>query len=104
MTIDLLQIILSAVVVLALIYASAKLYEKYGTNLAQKPSGEIKVVDSVYLGKHGRLFLVEAEGQISLIAADNSNLSVIWTREITDPRLSAGTKKCSSAEQVQVEG
>ena len=101
MTIDLLQIILSAVVVLALIYASAKLYEKYGTNLAQKPSGEIKVVDSVYLGKHGRLFLVEAEGQISLIAADNSNLSVIWTREISDPRLSAGTKKCSSAEQVQ---
>jgi flagellar biogenesis protein FliO len=103
-TIDLLQILLSAVVVLALIYASAKLYEKYGTNLAQKPSGEIKVVDSVYLGKHGRLFLVEAEGQISLIAADNSNLSVIWTREISDPRQSVGTKKCSSAEQVQEEG
>jgi flagellar biogenesis protein FliO len=102
-TIDLLQILLSAVVVLALIYASAKLYEKYGTNLAQKPSGEIKVVDSVYLGKHGRLFLVEAEGQISLIAADNSNLSVIWTREISDPRLSVETKKCSSAEQVQEE-
>ena len=103
MTIDLLQIILSALVVLALIYASAKLYEKYGTNLAQKPSGEIKVVDSVYLGKHGRLFLVEAEGQISLIAADNSNLSEIWTREISDPRLSVGTKKCSSAEQAQEE-
>ena len=104
MTTDLLQILLSGLVVLALIYASAKLYEKYGINLAQKPSGEIKIVDSVYLGKHGRLFLVEAEGQISLIAADNSNLSVIWTREISGPRLSVGTKKCSSAEQVQEEG
>ena len=103
MTVDLLQIILSGVVVLALILASAKLYEKYGTNLAQKPSGEIKVVDSVYLGKHGRLFLVEVEGQISLIAADNSNLSVIWTREISDPRPSVGTEQCSSAEQVQEE-
>ena len=103
MTADLLQIILSGVVVLALIYASAKLYEKYGTNLAQKPSGEIKVVDSVYLGKHGRLFLVEVESQISLIAADNNNLSVIWTREISEPRPPVGTERCSSAEQVQEE-
>jgi flagellar biogenesis protein FliO len=102
-TTDLLQILLSGVVVLALIYASAKLYEKYGINLAQKPSGEIKVVDSVYLGKHGRLFLVEAEGQISLLAADNSTLSVIWTREVSGPRLPAGTKQCSSVEQVQEE-
>lgn len=101
MTTDLLQILLSGVVVLALIYASAKLYEKYGINLAQKPSGEIKVVDSVYLGKRGRLFLVEAEGQISLLAADSTTLSVIWTREVSDPRPPAGTKQCSSVEQVQ---
>ena len=104
MTVDFLQIILSGVVVLALIYASAKLYEKYGTNLVQKPSGKIKVVDSAYLGKHGKLFLVEVEGQISLIAADNSSLSVIWTRDISEPRSPAGTEQCSSAEQVQEEG
>ncbi len=104
MTIDLLQIILSGVVVLALIFASAKMYGKYGTKFVQKPGGEIKVIDSVYLGKHGRLFLVEVGGQISLIAADNSNLSVIWTREISDPRPPVGTEQCSSAEQVQEEG
>lgn len=103
MTIDLSQILISGVIVLALIYASAKLYEKYGSNLAQKPSGAIKIIDSTYLGKHGRLFLVEAEGQISLIAADNNTLSEIWTRDISNPRQRVGTEKCSTAERVQEE-
>ncbi len=103
MTIDLLQIMLSGAVVLALIYASARLYEKYGVNLTERPRGEIKIVDSIYLGKHGRLFLVKAEGQISLIAADSNTLSEIWTRDISSSRQLAGTEKCLPTEQVQKE-
>jgi flagellar biogenesis protein FliO len=101
MTIDLIQLMLSGTVVLALIYASARIYEKYGVNLSEKPRGEIKIIDSIYLGKHGRLFLVEAEGQISLIAADNNNLSEIWTRDVSGSQQLPGTEKCLPTEQVQ---
>ena len=80
---DLIQIIAATLLVVALIFLTAKLYSRFTPDLSKRQDGKIKVLDSAYLGKQGKLLLIEAEGQISLLSMDNNSISEIWTKKKT---------------------
>lgn len=78
---DLIQIVVATLLVVALIFLSAKFYSRYTPELSKRQEGRIKVLDSTYLGKQGKLLLIEVEDQISLLAVDNNSIVEIWTKK-----------------------